>query len=128
MKAGFTLVEIIIVVIIIGILTTLAMPQYAKIQEKALDNEAKANLVLIQAAENLYKIESSAFYAASGADLNSALSVSLPPAGGKWNYSTETKGVAPLDTVCFQATRNVESGRSWHIMNIENAPSTGACP
>ena len=134
MRKAFTLVEIIIIVIIIGILITFAMPQYAKTQEKGLDNEAKANLVLIQAAENIYKTESNAFYAATTAtahaDLNANLSISLPPAGGKWNYTakvTAAVGTTP-EKVCAQATRNVTSGRSWKISDTDSAPSTGTCP
>lgn len=135
MRAGFTLAEVIIVVIIIGILATFAMPQYAKIQEKGLDNEAKANLVLIQAAENMYKTESNVFYGPSAvhADLSTNLSVSLPPADGKqkWNYSTKVTaaaGVTP-EEVCAQAERNVSSNkRYWKIMDTDNAPSAVACP
>lgn len=132
MKAGFTLVEVIIIVIIIGILASFAMPQYAKTQERGLDNEAKANLVLIQAAENLHKIESNAFYGPSAvhADLNTNLNVSLPPADGnqKWNYSTKITAGATPAKVCAQATRNGYDNRSWKIMDTDSAPSTGACP
>ncbi len=133
MRTGFTLLEVMVVVIIIAILASFAMPQYAKTQEKGLDNEAKANLVLIQAAENLYKTESGAFYAASGvtahADLNRELSIGLAPAGGKWNYSTKVTaaGGAIPEKVCAQATRNGYDNRSWHIMDVDNAPSIGAC-
>lgn len=133
MKTGFTLVEVIVIVVVIGILASFAMPQYAKTQEKSLDNEAKANLILIQAAENLYITESDGFYAAAGstahADLNKELSINLPPAGGKWNYVTEVtaaEGTAP-EKVCAQATRNGYDDRSWYIMNVDNAPSVGVC-
>lgn len=129
MKIGFTLIELIIVIIIIGILATFAVPQYFKTQERALDNEAKANLVLIQAAENIFKTESNAFYGSSTvhADLNSNLSISLPPAGGKWNYSVKKSGVAPLDTLCAQAERNITTKRYWSIDNTANAPTTVQC-
>lgn len=135
MRAGFTLAEVIIVVIIIGILATFAMPQYVKIQEKGLDNEAKANLVLIQAAENLYNTESNVFYgSADHAELNTNLNLSLPPTDmgeQKWNYSTQVTaavGVNPA-TVCAQAERNVSSNkRYWKIMDTDNAPSAVAYP
>lgn len=140
MRPGFTLVELIIVVIIIGILATFAMPQYAKSKERSLDNEAKVNLVMIQAAENLYKIEVSSFYAATGgtahADLNSHLNISLPPAGEKWNYTVKDIPAVPAVPpavgtpagVCAQATRNGYDNRNWKMTNTDNAPSTGACP
>ncbi|MFH0918013.1 MAG: prepilin-type N-terminal cleavage/methylation domain-containing protein [Candidatus Omnitrophota bacterium] len=135
MRLGFSLLEVMVVVIIIGILATFAIPHYAKTQENGLDNEAKANLVLIQAAENLYKSERNSFYPVSGveavhAKLNSYLSVNLPLTGSKWDYSvrvTPAAGANPAKA-CAQATRN--SGpkiRSWHIWDVDNAPVIDTC-
>jgi len=129
-KLGFTLIEIIIVIIIVGLLATFALPQYIRTQEKALDNEARANLVLIQAAENIYNTESGSFYASSvHSDLNSNLSIALPPAGGKWNYSTvitPAAGVVPAK-VCARATRNGGDARTWTLMDTCTTPFLGVC-
>ena len=51
---AFTLVELIIVVIIIGILATLAIPQYSKAVERSKAAKAKYALSLIRQAEELY--------------------------------------------------------------------------
>ena len=130
MKTGFTLIEIIIVVVIVGILATFAVPQFARTQEKALDNEARANLVLIQAAENIYNTESGSFYASSvHANLNSNLSIALPPAGGKWNYSTVITPAAGGNParVCARAMRNGGDARTWTLMDTCTTPFLGAC-
>jgi prepilin-type N-terminal cleavage/methylation domain-containing protein len=134
MRQGLTLVEVVIVVIVLGILITFAVPQFIKTQEKGLDNAAKGNLMMVQAGENFYKSETSTFFAASGAtahtDLNTALDISLPPAGSKWNYTV--KVIPPAagvpEKACAQAMRNGYDQRCWHVMDIDNSPSEGACP
>jgi len=59
---GFTLLELIVVVIITAILVSLAIPQYTKTIERAKEKEAIANLKLMQAAQKIYKLEQGFFY------------------------------------------------------------------
>ena len=54
---GFTLTELLIVVIIIGILATLALPMLVKTMEKAKLGEAASNLNLIRTGEKIYFLE-----------------------------------------------------------------------
>jgi len=66
---GFTLTELLIVVIIIGILATLALPMLVKALEKAKVGEAISNLNLIRTGQKIYFLEYGKFSPAIS-DLN----------------------------------------------------------
>jgi type IV pilus assembly protein PilA len=51
---GFTLIELMIVVAIIGILAAIAIPNFLKFQAKAKQSEAKTNLAAIFTAQTSY--------------------------------------------------------------------------
>ena len=54
---GFTLVELIIVIVIVGILSIVAVPIYRGYTKKAIATEAKALLGSIATAEKVYYAE-----------------------------------------------------------------------
>ena len=56
-KKAFTLTELLIVVIIIAILATLALPMLVKTLEKAKIGEAISNLNLIRTGQKIYFLE-----------------------------------------------------------------------
>jgi type IV pilus assembly protein PilA len=58
---GFTLVELMVVVAIIGILAAVAVPNYQKFQAKAKQTEAKSNLSNIKSVEMSYAVDASTF-------------------------------------------------------------------
>jgi type IV pilus assembly protein PilA len=58
---GFTLIELMIVVAIIGILAAIAIPNFLRYQAKSKQSEAKANLGAIFTSEISYKSEKDAY-------------------------------------------------------------------
>lgn len=93
-----TLLEILIVVVIIGVLAALALPNFAQMREGALNREAMANLKLLQAAERIYRMEISVFYTSAAnpthtQDLSEQLRLDL--SARHWRY--RAWGGPPLD-------------------------------
>lgn len=111
---GFTLIELMIVVVIIGILSAIALPNYTNTREKAIDREAKSALKLIQSANKQYFIQGEYYYPVAGSEsnlLNINRNLSIDLSGGHWIY-TVTRTVTG-----FSATA-VRSGRTWTITNL----------
>jgi len=130
---SFTLLELIVVVVIIGILVTLALIHYGSYKEQALDKEANANLKLIMAAERIYRMETGSYYPSGSTqpdalnNINANLRLLLSVAANRsWNYLT-TADATPA--TCAQATRNGGNLRTWRIRYSEDNPQQNAiCP
>jgi type IV pilus assembly protein PilA len=64
-KGGFTLIELMIVVAIIGILAAIAIPNFLRFQLKAKSSEGKTNLAAIRTAEESYYSEFGVYVSAN---------------------------------------------------------------
>ena len=64
--AGYTLIELIVVVVIIGVLASISAPTFKKFIAKARQTEAKINLAHIDALQSTYKFEFNSYASLAG--------------------------------------------------------------
>lgn len=120
MKKSFTLIELLIVVIIIGILATLAIPQYMGFVEKSRAAEALKMIDAIRKAMEVHKIEIGGYPNSisqlniENIPLNNESAINMGQdwyyEGGIEMYIPESQHI-PIDYI-IRATRSTKDGGS----------------
>ncbi len=103
MRKGFTLIELIVVIIIVGILAMIGFSQYSKVVEKGRTAEAKSVLGSLRAGESAYNLEN------TGYAVIADLSVSAPTACATTHYYSY--GCVAGTGLCT-ATRCIAGGKA----------------
>jgi len=78
-EQGFTLVELMVVIVIIGLLATVVMINVLPSQDKAMATKARADIATLEQAMEMYRLDNLS-YPAGGEGLNALVS---PPAGAQ---------------------------------------------
>lgn len=83
-NAGFTLVEILVVVVILGILAAIVVPKFMSRPEQARVVKVKQDILAIQSALDLYKLDNG-FYPSTDQGLQALVSKpTTPPVPRNW--------------------------------------------
>lgn len=131
MQRGFTLIELMIVVAIIGILAAIAIPNFTRFQTKAKQSEAKTNLKAIFTAAKSYQAEKDT-YNCTPTQLGFT-----PEAGNRYNYAYNAQNISPAgsrgcgvttgaatDAVFFAAaSANIDTDTVCDLWGIDNGNS-----
>jgi type IV pilus assembly protein PilA len=96
-EGGFTLVELMAVVVIIGILAAIAIPNYIGQQDKAIDAAAMAQLRTAATSQQLYYVEQNA-YAGTATELEAY--------GFRQGEQEVTVMAADTSSYCMEAPRS----------------------
>jgi len=112
MNKAFTLLELIVVIIIIGVLATLGVTQYGRMVEKARGAEAKAILGDIRYLAYAYRLANGTVLGFAAVNANIGTGVDqIPSACAGTHYFSY--GVSPSDpSVTITATRCTAGGKT----------------
>ena len=124
LRPGFTLIELIIVMVLIVILASVALPSYLKSQGDTKNKEAIATLKLLRSAQRAYRLDTGGYYGSSDhASINTALKVQLPldAANRNWNYTMR------VADGCCQAD-STRGAVHYRIRISEEEPVSSTCP
>ncbi len=114
--AGFTLLELMIVVTVIGLLAVIAIPRYGQVLTKANDGATKGNLGAIRSAVTIYYADMEGIFPTTLASLT---------VNGKF-MSSLPKTRLPLHQGSSDETNSLTDAGGWGYTNSPSAADFGS--
>ncbi|MFC1675693.1 type IV pilin protein [Planctomycetota bacterium] len=135
-KSGFTLVEILIVVVILGILAAIVIPQFTDASTEAKEARLASDLQMMRSQIELYKIQHTDALpdTNSYAEFVTAMTVVDSDGRGPYMQKIPSNPFAPAavaDTVTFAATADGDNSAGWNLDPTTErfqAHDSGTCP
>jgi prepilin-type N-terminal cleavage/methylation domain-containing protein len=117
---GFTLIELMVVILIIGILASISIPSFMQSMEFSRQKEATTTLQLIYNAEKIYRLDKAPHCYTSNF-VNMASYIENPNlTADYYNYAIAAAGASPQ---IFTAT-GTRKGKPSKTVNIDNTGAT----
>lgn len=120
---GFTLIELMVVLVVIGILMAIAIPTFLGAKNKANDRSAEENARNALTAEKEYYTDNQAYLAASASTANPAILSSLEPVLNWVTAATTSTSGNPVYTIATA----VNSATVMDNIFIEVPSASGGC-
>ena len=109
MREGFTLIEILIVVVIIGILATVAIPTYFKYVQKGYASDAKIQIKNIYMSADMFKQENGT-YPSDIEEMEDGYLDLKPSVLEKWAFALEIDDSGETGTITATSTDKMGGG------------------
>lgn len=111
MKKGFSLMELMLTIVVLGVLTAIAIPSFSKMRQKADEKQAVVYLRAIRAGQQMYVSKTNAF----GCNPSCANAAAI-----KNELGTEiTSGAYTFDVATTSATTFTATATGTHTITID---------